>query len=479
MSRNRLPPGHKSAQRAEKPSYWFIDALDARAGLVFAALQPFSPPDERIVAEAANILFFSPPEFEPQSVGNRAIGFSAAQASFQEGLFVEGREVAFPNWEAVAEFLRRVYLRSGGGDAPPTGDGPPLPPEEPKPPIGPDEEFDTEEPKPPIGPHEEFDTEDSPTGRLLFCAHAFERKVPKAMPQSDGQPIEVVETENVWNDLGQRGSMGSGRIDRFTEAQMSTLCRAAYQILLELIRTEPAPTPSDAAFAWTRSVGRFFHALQAIRLRPAFMFWLQEGRRLAHLAVRVRHDSDLLQHMQMDSDYFAELHNYGHGRLLDMPSWRWPHWEYRTIKLPTDSGDFDPLSDLEGLPVPLELAHGVVTEGEADPVRPSLRNLLFALLGSPQDLLASALIGRQRAEMLLFAAAVIAASGTGRPEFSSRDKNLIVADAARCCAKGEAWLAFNLPKKAFPYRVELEIQRASRLAYISKPAELHDFVRSE
>ena len=39
-----------------------------------------------------------------------------------------GREVAFPTAGAIAEFVRRLYLRSGGGDAPPIGAGRPTHP---------------------------------------------------------------------------------------------------------------------------------------------------------------------------------------------------------------------------------------------------------------------------------------------------------------------------------------------------------------
>lgn len=94
---------------------WYIDALDARAGIGFAS---YRTPD--LHHDNANLglpsVFISPPYFRGESVASRAIGFAATRASFQYGLFVEDREVGFDSIQGLAEFIRRAYVSSGGGD---------------------------------------------------------------------------------------------------------------------------------------------------------------------------------------------------------------------------------------------------------------------------------------------------------------------------------------------------------------------------
>jgi hypothetical protein len=87
-------------------------------------------------------VFIGPPFFQGESVASRAIGFAATRGSFQFGLFSDGEEIAFSTLQGVCEFIRRVYVSSGGGDTdsgigpapvvpnPETGGGEfPLPPE--------------------------------------------------------------------------------------------------------------------------------------------------------------------------------------------------------------------------------------------------------------------------------------------------------------------------------------------------------------
>jgi hypothetical protein len=95
---------------------WFIDGLDARAGLAFTSLRA---PDLTTDEPALDLpgVFIAPPTFRPETVSSRALAFAATRGPFQYGLFIAEREVAFPSLDAVIEFVRRVYLRGGGGDA--------------------------------------------------------------------------------------------------------------------------------------------------------------------------------------------------------------------------------------------------------------------------------------------------------------------------------------------------------------------------
>lgn len=107
---------------------WYIDSIDARAGLAFASqrapdLMSGSGLDADLPAA-----FISPPDFRVVLLPHRALGLSAARRTYQAGLFLDGQEVAFPYLDDVVEFTRRCFLRGGGGDGEDRTDGgPPAP----------------------------------------------------------------------------------------------------------------------------------------------------------------------------------------------------------------------------------------------------------------------------------------------------------------------------------------------------------------
>jgi hypothetical protein len=95
---------------------WYIDALDARAGQAFASrrLQDVHLRDPALDLPC---VFIAAPMFRAETVSNRGLAFVGTRNSYQLGLFVQSFEVAFPELEAVIEFVRRAYLRGGGGDS--------------------------------------------------------------------------------------------------------------------------------------------------------------------------------------------------------------------------------------------------------------------------------------------------------------------------------------------------------------------------
>jgi hypothetical protein len=105
---------------------WYIDALDARAGQAFASrrLQDVHLRDPALDLPC---VFIAAPMFRAETVSNRGLAFVGTRNSYQLGLFVQSFEVAFPELEAVIEFVRRAYLRGGGGDSA-GGIGPGVPP---------------------------------------------------------------------------------------------------------------------------------------------------------------------------------------------------------------------------------------------------------------------------------------------------------------------------------------------------------------
>lgn len=94
---------------------WYIDALDARAGMGLATFRD-ADLNTNTVDLGKPAVFIGPPFFQGESVASRAIGFAATRGSFQLGLFLDDEEIAFATLQGVCEFIRRVYISSGGGD---------------------------------------------------------------------------------------------------------------------------------------------------------------------------------------------------------------------------------------------------------------------------------------------------------------------------------------------------------------------------
>jgi hypothetical protein len=94
---------------------WYIDALDARAGMGLATYRD-ADLHTNTIDLGKPAVFIGPPFFQGESVASRAIGFAATRGSFQLGLFLDGEEISFTTLQGVCEFIRRVYVSSGGGD---------------------------------------------------------------------------------------------------------------------------------------------------------------------------------------------------------------------------------------------------------------------------------------------------------------------------------------------------------------------------
>jgi hypothetical protein len=113
-----------------KSAAWYIDALDARAGMAFAANRFPCTESEPIGELETTGVFISAPDFSPVHVASRTLALSATRRSFQTGFYISDEEVPFATIVDVAEFVRRLYLRGGGEDGPDRGGAgvPPLPP---------------------------------------------------------------------------------------------------------------------------------------------------------------------------------------------------------------------------------------------------------------------------------------------------------------------------------------------------------------
>ncbi|MEA2784112.1 MAG: hypothetical protein QOF71_216 [Candidatus Eremiobacteraeota bacterium] len=110
---------------------WYIDSLDAAAGLAFASLRPPDDEERTAYADAAHTYFIAPPFFVPEPT-TRSIALAARRGTFQPGFYIGESEFAFESLSRIVEFVRRVYLGNEGTEPTPgAGLGPP--PESPAP----------------------------------------------------------------------------------------------------------------------------------------------------------------------------------------------------------------------------------------------------------------------------------------------------------------------------------------------------------
>lgn len=99
---------------------WRFESIDLRAGLAIAVRRPPRTTATELVCGEYPCLYFAPPYFQPEAIGNLAIAMAASRGSFAAGLYINDMEVSFATPEEVAAFVRRAYVGGAGGDG---GDG--------------------------------------------------------------------------------------------------------------------------------------------------------------------------------------------------------------------------------------------------------------------------------------------------------------------------------------------------------------------
>jgi hypothetical protein len=113
---------------------WHLDGWDADGGRAFASLRPENAELLDHDQSWGPMVFIGPPSFRPEPIANTSIALAASRgATFQPRTPAEGRELAFPNADAVADFVRRTFTsrgapRGGGEGAPNVEGGPREPP---------------------------------------------------------------------------------------------------------------------------------------------------------------------------------------------------------------------------------------------------------------------------------------------------------------------------------------------------------------
>lgn len=403
-------------------SLWYIDALDHRGGLCFASRRE---PDLFFADRLADAptAFVAAPHFVPEFVGNRATAFAFARGRAQIGLFRDGKEeVGFDSVEAVAEFVRRAYLRGSGGNGPGEDGVPPLPgggPDEG--PAGAPDAPEREERAGDVPPHPMREEPFGGTGRDPVRGLVDLGAVLATLSHGAEEPRSVP-TAEILRPVGMAAPADPRLVaDR--------LVRAAARLLAELGRRGWMVKGGAEAFRWQQSGERLFAILARVGLLP----------------ILARHPA------------LAGLER-------SWPAWARPRLEGaegRWLRIAGPGVSLDPYEDLCHVPVPERM----VESGGRVRGSPSLRALLMSVLATPAERLAEAEgedreLAESRAELALLAACHLNVGTSVAPHDWSID--LTLEFIAALAARAGRWMEANLPRRVFAPPVEALIAIADR-----------------
>jgi hypothetical protein len=462
---------------------WRIDTLDPRAGLAFASWWNDSKSED--LDDEPTCIFVGAPDFRPEVIANRAIALAAGRGSFQIGLFSGDTEVPFSTPAAVAEFVRRVYLRGGGGDGADGGggDGPP-----PRPDAPPD--------LPLLLEITETGHEGRPLGSQLFAAIQMFQAQAKDLKLAEPTPFSPTSPSRVSWPATVEGTDSGGGADKVGDGP-AMLGSAALMLIYEMMRRLPAAGNPSSLTRWQREarvLGRFISALDLWSL-------LLSGHHSAHLQRAVNSLLDrnyghpVLDILKGDFSgqmltHLVMLFLFVEGPPLDdgdvgalflrrwfeynRPPWHAPFFGRWDTAL---YGNIDPVSALRRIPLPEGFDEFVGSKLKYDT---SLYHAMNGFMGSPTTILKD---GEQKAkafmDIVLFASACIAHPQGGY--FSSQligwefpSSQNVISPARELAIQWAAdnawnWLAQHLPAQPFAKELEDIIEFAAKLRYRTSP----------
>jgi hypothetical protein len=421
---------------------WYIDALDARAGMGLATYRE-ADLKTNTVDLGRPAVFIGPPFFHGESVASRAIGFAATRGSFQLGLFLNDEEIAFATLQGVCEFIRRVYISSGGGDTD-SGIGPA--------PVVPNPESEG-------GEFRSLPADENSIARgMLNFVSLLTKGIESisSLKYSSSEPTQLNRREGP-----QKASLPEtlGPV-----ADVDALLAYGSAVLIEEMISRFPTLATDHHGTWMRSmmklgqmlsrlglVGSLFHGPDFVRLSTK-AYKIDERFTLFHRYVR-EFDA-VLPAMLGLAPYVTWDPRFGPGF--------WAGWL-------AGQGESEPLDDLSLFPIPSVAAKHV----GLNPVSASARDLLSVFLAEP-----TALEGKQASRP---AATMIVA-------FVLLSSMLIVSDAQTSVAAIDGtpiggvlrqdvvkdaivWMDSQMPGYLFHRDIEKYIRGASKLRYGARPDE--------
>lgn len=457
----QLPP-EPPDPRADTELSWFVDSLDAKGGIAFAAFRPADlargEPDASIPAVRV-----AAPGFRPQAVSSRAVGLAASRGVFQLGVAVDGRELGFAALDDLVDFVRRVYVARGGGADP----GPPEEAPGPTRPFGsPGDGGDAESVDDELGNGPRGD----PAQRLEKGLMEFGGLFTHASESVDLIEPATRSTDDAWSSAratvipNEEEAAGywrvtSARVSRDWADEMADpldlFTRAIQVTARELLTRGPADDGPSGLAAWSHALRRLGDA--AARLGAWDRVLGNDG------------SSQLLQDAGADVPYRLRMRlghgPSGHARYLaaellsGVPIEEWGRYpgDFGTRHLSTadDSRSSNPrqrIQDLRSWPVPPTSSFATgPNAGET-----TILDLLTRALSSPGTLYRA---GWDDTRLLLFAVAHLQPRSLANPPRTPIDLALVTRVAMLDACR--AWLIRQMPARAFPPAVEDMIDPAS------------------
>lgn len=447
---------------------WYIDTLDALAGFAFASNRGEDLNSDVALSESADTYFIEAPHFVAERVISRAIAFGASRGRFQTGLYVGGREVAFPSLSAVCEFVRRCYGSGGGSDEGPGALGPLEPP--------PDQpEFPPELPSRGEFPRESAQVD--PVNVLQTAFSSFEERV-----ESQNAGVTSGELSSFFGKIAPRGIDGRSSALR--------LARAAFRLILETIRYSVAGSPAERLVA--DQSGRKLHAcISRMGLWIHIRELIERDINAKKVALAAMEQSpaaylykELTDYYEVPSELatvmFLALRLQGDGAERPLYQSGWWLSRYGSVGLrdiwelvgPVGPS-FDRFADLSDIPIPLGfLPQQYRSRGKA----PTIRNLIAFACNSP-TLINPAYRG-DVCETLLFSACYLTLLSTDDipignvPYWGPWGMTISEAElmgVSRMVASALAWLANSFPSCAFNHELEKIIADSASLRRNANP----------
>jgi hypothetical protein len=399
---------------------WRFDALHPRGGMAFAC---FREEDRQLRSEETPLdkssptlekpaVFIAPPAFEPETIPNRLLGFSAGKGSFQTGLFSTDGEIGFASLEDLIEFVRRVYVESGGGDGfndggfqgpPGPQEGPGMPPYEPEFPVE-ESKFFTGVSKA-IEAFNKYSNYGLDNDRIVIAA---------AVQWAKGLVPDLIATDNFGHSLQTRG---------------------AAMLLIELLNR----TPHNLA-----DVSSWYEALVSLCT-----------------AIQRSGGWNVYEKLRFSPDIISRASRLG----VDVDDlWHFLRWRYG-FNLNRSASDL--FEDLIRWPLPdLGVA---ISKGPEDCRRePSVFDLMSAFFANPDRIW---LQSGKRADVLaviIFASAHLTGNDGFTPDLGPETQLSYAISNARTNRAWE-WIAEQMPRRAFSTIIESMIETAAMLRY-SRPS---------
>lgn len=454
--------------------HWYLDAIDPRAGLALATCRKPDLFAEEPLAQDDPTVFLAPPAFEPEIVASRSAALAAGRiGGFQIGMFIAGAELSFSELDALKEFVRRAYLRSGGGDAPDPDEGPPPTPIE----GGPDLPLE-----PDLGTIETEGAPD-PVKGILDGAKRFQQAARELHP---GQ----AERWTQWLSSAA-ARRHHGRAPAASEIGAERLARAGSQLIVEMLRRLPLRGDKADMHEWRARARCLGWAIDRLGLWPLLAQRSRmtvTPRLLAENLHRQGHiHDDAMNYISFLADHFDHesvftfvmrdllgdgrglgvfsYYNYWRRYPFDHPALWFMHFN-DLIQRSAIPVVYDPTDCLDAIPIPRSVALRMVSN-EVEPDRATLHHLFVSAIASPESLLAASPSESERAtELLLFAACQMVAEAA-RASINGSGSLFEVNHLALNELIDEAlvWLSKNLPQFVFAAEVEGAIGTANALAY--------------